>query len=145
MKGVIANYHAPQPLEPGFLASIATSVPLGGGLSSSAALEVAFYTLLEDLSVSQSMDRKEKALACQRAENDFAGLPCGIMDQFVSIFGEKGHAVLIDCKNLEAELVPFDDPSCAVLITNSNIKHELATSEYAERFEKVTEPVKESN
>ena len=74
-------------------------------------------------------------MACQKAEHDFAGIPCGIMDQFVSIFGEKGHAVLIDCKELKAEPVPLDDPNCVVLITNSNVKHDLATSAYAERYE----------
>ena len=129
----IANFHNIGPLEVGFDAAIVTSVPLGGGVSSSAALEVAFYTLLESLSNSLASDKKQKALACQKAEHDFAGNPCGIMDQFVSIFGDKGHAVFIDCMKMEAESVPLDDPNCAVLITNSNVKHDLATSAYAER------------
>ena len=133
VKGVIAYFHNIGPLEVGFDAAIVTSVPLGGGVSSSAALEVAFYTLLESLSNSLASDKKQKALACQKAEHDFAGNPCGIMDQFVSIFGDKGHAVFIDCMKMEAESVPLDDPNCAVLITNSNVKHDLATSAYAER------------
>ena len=135
IKGIIANFHARESLESGFNAAVLTSVPLGGGVSSSAALEVSFYTLFEALTNNLAGDKKEKALACQKAEHDFAGIPCGIMDQFVSIFGEKGHAVLIDCKELKAEPVPLDDPNCVILITNSNVKHDLATSAYAERYE----------
>ena len=111
-------------------------MPLGGGLSSSAALEVAFYTLLEALTGTSVTDKKDKALACQKAEHDFAGVPCGIMDQFVSIFGQKSHAVLIDCKKIEAKPVPMDE---ALLITNSNVKHELTGSEYPERRAKCFE------
>lgn len=142
IKGIIANFHARESLESGFNAAVLTSVPLGGGVSSSAALEVSFYTLFEALTNNLAGDKKEKALACQKAEHDFAGIPCGIMDQFVSIFGEKGHAVLIDCKELKAEPVPLDDPNCVVLITNSNVKHDLATSAYAERRSKCFEAAK---
>ena len=133
MKGVIANFHAKEALDAGFNAAIVTSVPLGGGVSSSAALEVAFYTLLESLTNNTATDKKAKALACQKAEHDYAGMPCGIMDQFVSIFGAKNHAVLIDCKECKADAVPMEDPNCAVLITNSNVKHDLASSAYPER------------
>jgi len=138
-KGVIANFHAKDSLESGFDAAIVTSVPIGGGLSSSAALEVSFYTLLEELTGNLAAKKKDKALACQKAEHDYAGMPCGIMDQFVSIFGEKASAVLIDCKKVEAEVVPFDDPSVDVLITNSNVKHKLTGSEYPERRAKCFE------
>ena len=130
---MIANFHAKDSLGSGFDAAIVTSVPIGGGLSSSAALEVSFYTLLEELTGNLAAKKKDKALACQKAEHDYAGMPCGIMDQFVSIFGEKASAVLIDCKKVEAEVVPFDDPSVDVLITNSNVKHKLTGSEYPER------------
>ena len=78
-------------------------------------------------------NKKDKALACQKAEHDYAGMPCGIMDQFVSIFGQKANAVLIDCKRVEAEAIPFDDPNVNVLIINSNVKHKLTGSEYPER------------
>ena len=78
-------------------------------------------------------NKKDKALACQKAEHDYAGMPCGIMDQFVSIFGQKANAVLIDCKHVEAEAIPFDDPNVNVLIINSNVKHKLTGSEYPER------------
>ena len=96
-------------------------------------MEVSFYTLLEELSGNTAKDKKDKAFACQKAEHDFAGMPCGIMDQFVSIYGQKNHAVLIDCQKPEAQPVPFQDPNCVVLITNSNVKHKLTGSEYPER------------
>jgi len=92
---VIANFKTPVP---SFKAAIATSVPLGGGLSSSASVEVAMYTFLEQLCDVKQTDLKAKALACQKAEHDFAGMPCGIMDQFISVMGKKGNALLLDCR-----------------------------------------------
>lgn len=77
--------------------AIATSVPLGGGLSSSASLEVATFTLLQSMFPCQVSD-KEKALLCQQAEHKFANMPCGIMDQFISTMACKDHALLIDCE-----------------------------------------------
>ena len=70
----------------------------GGGLSSSASLEVAVYSFLEALTGTKSGSLQEKALACQKAEHDFAKMPCGIMDQFISVMGEAGAAVMIDCR-----------------------------------------------
>ena len=95
VKGVIANYGK---TVPAFEAAIATSVPLGGGLSSSAALEVATYTFLEQLCGEEQKDLKKKALCCQKAEHDFANMPCGIMDQFISVMGRKGNALFLDCR-----------------------------------------------
>ncbi|KAF7205170.1 galactokinase-like [Nothobranchius furzeri] len=117
---------------PGFRAVVASSVPLGGGLSSSASLEVAVYTFLQQLKPDDG-DKLSKALACQQAEHTHAGVPCGIMDQFVSVFGREGHALLIDCRSLEATLVPMADPDLVVLVTNSNVKHSLTGSEYPMR------------
>ena len=79
---------------------IASSVPLGGGVSSSASLEVGTYTFLDQLAgdVSGDVSKQDKALACQKAEHVFAGAPCGIMDQFIAIMGQEGHALLIDCR-----------------------------------------------
>ena len=96
VKGVIANFGFKTP---SFNAAIATSVPLGGGLSSSASLEVATCMFLEQLSP-ESKDRplKEKALLCQKAEHEFANMPCGIMDQCISVMGQEGHALLLDCR-----------------------------------------------
>lgn len=95
VKGVIANFPGQIPA---FDAMIASSVPLGGGLSSSASLEVATYTFLEQLTGKEEKDLKAKALACQKAEHEFANMPCGIMDQFISVMGKKGSALLLDCR-----------------------------------------------
>ncbi|XP_065332478.1 galactokinase-like [Cloeon dipterum] len=132
VKGVIANFHATG-LISGFEAVILTTVPLGGGLSSSASLEVATYTFLEALTNNKSKELQDKALACQKAEHNFAGVPCGIMDQFISVMGKTGNALLIDCRSLVAELVPLQDPKVAILVTNSNVHHDLGSSEYPVR------------
>ncbi|XP_062331082.1 galactokinase isoform X2 [Osmerus eperlanus] len=130
VKGVVQHYRAPG--LPGFRAVVASSVPLGGGLSSSASLEVAVYTFLQQLCPDDG-DKVAKAVACQQAEHSHAGVPCGIMDQFVSVLGQEGHALLIDCRSLEATLVPLADPALVILITNSNVKHSLTGSEYPDR------------
>nr|XP_008511563.1 PREDICTED: galactokinase [Equus przewalskii] len=127
VKGVIQHYPA-APL-PGFSAVVVSSVPLGGGLSSSASLEVATYTFLQQL-CPDSGAVAARAQVCQRAEHSFAGVPCGIMDQLIALLGQKGHALLIDCRSLETSLVPLSDPKLAVLITNSNVRHSLGSSEY---------------
>jgi len=130
--GVIAGFLA-RGLKPGgFDATIHSTVPLGGGLSSSAALEVATATLLEVIT-GKKLDPVEKALLCQKAEHEFAGMPCGIMDQFVSVMGRENHLLLLDCRSRRTELVPLDDPSVAVLIVNTNVKHKLTGSEYPAR------------
>lgn len=108
---------------------VVSSVPLGGGLSSSASLEVATYTFLQQL-CPDSGTIAARAQVCQRAEHSFAGVPCGIMDQLIALLGQKGHALLIDCRSLETSLVPLSDPKLAVLITNSNVRHSLGSSEY---------------
>ncbi|XP_070708114.1 galactokinase [Pempheris klunzingeri] len=130
VKGVIQHYRAPP--VPGFRAVIASSVPLGGGLSSSAALEVAFYTFLQQLKPDDG-DKVSKAVACQQAEHTHANVPCGIMDQLVSVLGREGHALLIDCSSLEVTPIPLADPGLVILITNSNVKHSLVGSEYLVR------------
>ena len=119
---------------PGFNAVIVSTVPVGGGLSSSAALELAFATILEGL-LNTVLDKKEKALLCQQAEHDFAGVPCGIMDQFASAFGKEGHLVLIDCQSREPALVPFQTDDLSILVANTMVRHDLATGEYRKRRE----------
>ena len=132
IKGVIAQFHeAGQPV-PGFDAVVVSDVPLGGGLSSSAALEVATASLIEQL-LGIQVDPTRKALWCQAAEHAFAGMPCGIMDQFISVMGKHDHALLIDCRSHDTRLVRLDDPDVVVLIANSNVKHELTGSEYPTR------------
>jgi galactokinase len=130
--GVIAGFLA-RGLNPGgFDALVYSTVPLGGGLSSSAALEVAMATLLETIT-GRKLDPVEKALLCQKAEHDFAGMPCGIMDQFISVMGRENRLLLLDCRSRKPELVPMTDPAVAVLIVNTNVKHELTGSEYPTR------------
>jgi galactokinase len=130
--GVIAGFIARKATPGGFNALIHSTVPLGGGLSSSAALEVATATLLEAIT-GQKLDPVEKALLCQRAEHEYAGMPCGIMDQFISVMGKENHLLLLDCRSRQPELVPMTDPSVALLITNTNVKHELTGGGYAQR------------
>ncbi len=132
VKGVVAGCLA-KGLDPGgFDAVVHSAVPLGGGLSSSAALEVATATLIEAM-CGRQLAGVEKALLCQQAEHTFAGMPCGIMDQFISAMGEQGKAMLLDCRSHEARQVAMDNPSVTVLIANTNVKHELTGGEYAER------------
>lgn len=131
VKGVIANYKG---TVPAFDCAIVSSVPLGGGVSSSASLEMATYTFLDQLTgQGHDVSKEDKALACQKAEHVFAGAPCGIMDQFISIMGQEGHALLIDCRSLQSRLVPLTDPGVVVLVTNSNVKHNIESSEYSTR------------
>ena len=130
--GVVAGFLARGKKPVGFDGLIHSTVPLGGGLSSSAALEVATATLLE-IVTGQKLDPVEKALLCQKAEHEFAGMPCGIMDQFISALGKKDHLLLLDCRSNKTELVPLADPDVSVLIVNSNVKHELTGSEYPTR------------
>ncbi len=131
-RGVVAGC-LERGLNPGGLdVLLHSTVPLGGGLSSSAALEVCTATLLEAVT-RQKLDPVEKALLCQKAEHEFAGMPCGIMDQFISVMGRENHLLLLDCRSRKTELVPVSDPNVAVLIVNTNVKHELTGSEYPTR------------
>jgi galactokinase len=136
--GVVAGFQARGENPGGFDALIHSTVPLGGGLSSSAALEVSTATLLEAIT-GKKLDPVEKALLCQKAEHDYAGMPCGIMDQFISVMGKKNHLLLLDCRSCKPELVPMSDPSVAVLITNTNVKHELTGGGYAKRRQQCEE------
>lgn len=132
LEGVVAGFANRGVKVPAFDAVVTSNVPQGGGLSSSAALEVATATLLESLT-GENLSKLDKALLCQKAEHVFAGVPCGIMDQFSSVFGETDHFMLIDCRSQACEMVPFDASGISLLITNSNVKHELTGGEYAER------------
>lgn len=116
----------------GFDAYVVSNVPRGGGLSSSAALECAFATLLEGLT-GHSIDTKTKALLCQKAEHNYAHVPCGIMDQFASAFGQEDRLVMIDCQTGEPTLIPFENPDLTVIIANTCVSHELSDGGYATR------------
>ena len=132
LRGVIRGFQDRGHHIPGFDAHILSSIPGGAGLSSSAALECATATFLEGL-LDTVLDTKEKALLCQKAEHDFAHVPCGIMDQFASAFGKPNRLILIDCQTGEPELVPFENPDLTVLISNTMVHHELSDGGYAAR------------
>ena len=116
---------------------LTSDVPLGGGLSSSAALEVAMATLLESVT-GQRLPTLAKAELCQRAERRWAGVPCGIMDQLASAASEQGSALLIDCQALQWRAVPLP-AEVAVLITSSQVRHALDDGAYARRTSECAE------
>jgi galactokinase len=132
IRGVLAGFQQRGVKIPALDVALVSTVPLGGGLSSSAALEVCTATLIE-AATGKKIDSVEKALLAQKAEHEFAGVPCGIMDQFISVMGRKNQLLLLDCRTRQTELVPMDDPSVALLIINTNVKHELGSGEYAKR------------
>lgn len=114
---------------------IQSNVPVGSGLSSSAALENATTLALLSLSGIKNIDRVQMALAGQAAEHQFVGTQCGIMDQFITALGVKNHALLIDCHSLETKSIPIHLPDMAVVICDSRVKHELASSAYNQRVQ----------
>jgi galactokinase len=109
-------------------------VPLGAGLSSSAALECSIATALNEL-FKLNLDARDLARATQKAENDFVGMPCGIMDQSISLMGKAGHALLLDCRDLSTKLIPMDLASSdlELLIIDTQAHHALVDGGYAER------------
>lgn len=107
-------------------------VPIGGGLSSSAAIEVGYAkTFLA--SIDDALDPVELALLCQEAEHTFADSPCGIMDQFICVLARSGNALLLDCRSQRYEHVPLPLDRAAILIVDTRVKHELGNSEYPVR------------
>jgi galactokinase len=110
---------------------IKSEVPMGSGLSSSAALEVSTACALA-ANAGLVIDRKDLALLCQRAETEYAGARVGIMDPFVALFGEERKALMLDCRSLDYKLVPVPD-SVRLVVCNTMVKHELASNEYNDR------------
>jgi galactokinase len=117
---------------PGCDLAISSDVPMGAGLSSSAALEISIGLAVWTLSGS-AVNARDLALAGQRAEHIYAGTRCGIMDQFAAAFGQKDHALLIDCRSLEATPIKLQLPDHALVVCNTNVNHELEDSAYNER------------
>jgi len=131
-KGVIAGFLERNTEIPGIEAIMVSDVPLGGGLSSSAALEVATATLLE-VAANHTLGLLDKARLCRKAEHEFAHVPCGIMDQLISVLGDPSGALLIDCKDESAVVIPIADPNVSILVINTNVRHNLALGEYGLR------------
>jgi len=132
IRGVVKGFNDLGHEIPGFDACIVSSVPSGGGLSSSAALECAMATLFEGL-LGITLGPREKALLAQKAEHEFAGVPCGIMDQFASAFGEVDQLIKIDCRTGEPEIVPFSNPDLSIIVANTCVSHDLSDGGYASR------------
>jgi galactokinase len=110
------------------------TVPHGAGLSSSAAIECATgIALIKVFNPDRDLDRVELALLAQRAENQFVGVNCGIMDQFASVMGKRDNAIFLNCKTLEYQYVPLNLGDYVLVITNTNKKRSLADSKYNER------------
>ncbi|MFO7899557.1 MAG: galactokinase, partial [Planctomycetota bacterium] len=122
---------------------IHSTVPAGGGLSSSAALEVSTALAL-CAAAGQEVDRKELMWACHRAEGDYVGMRCGIMDQYVALFGEAGSAVLLDCRAAEHQLVPCATDVVKFVVCDTGVRHELATSEYNRRRQECEEGARDA-
>jgi galactokinase len=118
----------------GFNTAFAGDVPLGAGMSSSAALESAYAWGLNDL-FGLGIDRFELARIGQATEHNYCGVKCGIMDQFASLFGKKGHLIRLDCRSLEYEYYPFDPQGYRLVLLDTSVKHELASSAYNRRRE----------
>lgn len=116
----------------GFNLVIDGDVPLGAGLSSSAAIECATAFALNEL-FSLGIEKMEMVQMAQLAEHEFAGVKCGIMDQFASMFGKRDHAIRLDCRSLAYEYVPLDLKGYKIVLFNTNVKHSLAASEYNTR------------
>lgn len=125
---------------PGLDAAIASDVPIGAGLSSSAAVEVAMAVTWQALS-GFDLERTELALLCQRAENTFVGVNCGIMDQFISALGREAAALFIDCRTLAHEPVPLPD-GVVVVIMDTKVQRGLAGSAYNTRRAECEEGVR---
>ena len=119
----------------GFDCAFAGDVPLGAGMSSSAALESTFAFALNELFAEGKIDKFALAKVGQMTEHHYVGVNCGIMDQFASVFGKKGNLMRLDCRSMEFEYFPFDPQGYKLLLVNSVVKHELVDSPYNKRRE----------
>ncbi len=116
----------------GFKVVLGGDIPIGSGMSSSAALECGFAFALNRL-FDLDLDRWDMVRLCQKAEHQFVGTNCGIMDQFASLFGKKGYAMMLDCREMEFDYVPVDLPGYQWVLINSMVKHSNLTSGYNDR------------
>jgi galactokinase len=138
--GAVAQFHQKGIALKGFNALLTADVPVGAGLSSSAAVECATAFALNEL-LGAGLERIEMVKMAQKAEHEYAGVMCGIMDQFASMMGKKDHVIKLDCRSLEYEYVPFKLEGIKILLLDTNVKHSLATSEYNTRRKECNQAV----
>ncbi|MFC2711641.1 galactokinase [Hoylesella oralis] len=117
----------------GFNTAFSGDVPLGAGMSSSAALESCFAFALNDLFGDNKVSKWDMVLAGQATEHNYCGVNCGIMDQFASVFGQAGKLMRLDCRSREFEYFPFNPEGYKLVLLDSKVKHELASSAYNDR------------
>jgi len=125
----------------GFTLNLDGDVPVGAGLSSSAAVECSVAFALNEI-FELGIEKEELAEIGQKAEHTYAGVMCGIMDQFASVFGKEDHVIRLDCQSLEYEYVPLQLKGYKLVLLNTNVKHSLASSEYNTRREECAEGVR---
>lgn len=138
--GVVDQLQKAQLPITGFSLVLKGEVPIGAGLSSSAAVECAVAFALNEL-FDLGLSRITMAGIAQQAEHTFAGVRCGIMDQFASLLGKKGYAVKLDCKTLAYDYIPLQMEGLSIVLWNTNVKHSLASSAYNERREQCRQGV----
>ena len=130
--GVVAQFQKRGLAVPGFDCVFGGNIPIGAGMSSSAAVECGLAFALNEL-LRAGLDRMTLAHMGQTAEHEYAGVRSGLMDQFASLFGRAGHVVRLDCRSLEYEYLPFNAEDYHLVLCNSGVKHALASSEYNTR------------
>ena len=138
--GAVAQFQKKNIPLKGFNAILSSDVPMGAGLSSSAAVECATVFAINEL-LQTNLDKVEMVLMAQKAEHEYAGVMCGIMDQFASVMGKRDHVIKLDCRSLEYEYVPFKLDGIKILLLNTNVKHSLASSEYNTRRQECEQAV----
>ncbi len=129
---------------PGFDAVICTTLPAGAGLGSSAAVEVAFATLLTEL-CQCSMSPVQLVELCRKSEHQFAGVPCGIMDQSAVVFGKTDHLLALDCQSNTHQHLPWPNNDATLLVIHSNVRHQLADGSYADRRQQCADVLSQLN
>ena len=140
MLGVVAQLIKKDYVVGGFEILLTGDIPIGAGLSSSAAVECATIFALNEL-FHFGLEKMEMVQMAQMAEHEYAGVKCGIMDQFASMFGKKDHLIKLDCRSLAYEYIPFQNQDYALVLFNSNVKHALVDSEYNIRRNQCNEGV----
>lgn len=130
--GVIAQFQKVVTIPTGFTLRLKSDVPIGAGLSSSAAIECAVAFAINEL-FSLGLDRMQLTKMAQKAEHEYAGVLCGIMDQFASMFGKKDQVILLDCKTMHYQYYPLKLSNYDIVLLDTQIKHALASSEYNTR------------